>query len=161
MIQDWIDAISDVWMTIDTPGFGQVRAPYLVKKAEFPSAINSKDDFPIALTIPGRAGLQYSVGAPIEGFYSGVTEFHLTPDLNKAHVPSLLPWYGKIWIAAAANMRLGGLVHSFMLAEDDSIIGPIALQYGNEAEHWGLLVNWIVKETNNPTVLPGDSSVIW
>ena len=160
MIESWIDAICDVWSSVDAPGFGRVRAPYLIKKKEFPAAINPKDDFPIALTIPGKVGLQYSAGGPKEGFYSGVTEFHLTPDLSKAHLPSLLPWYGKIWIAAAANMKLGGLVHSFMIDQnEDSIIGPIALKYGDEAEHWGFLVNWTVKETNNSTVMAGDPSV--
>lgn len=160
MIQDWIDAISDVWATIDAPGFRKVKAPYLVRKAEFPSAISPKDDFPIALTIPGDAGLQYSAGGPNEGYYNGVTEFHLTPDLSKAHLPALLPWYGKIWIAAAANMKLGGLVHSFMIVQNErSIVGPLALKYGDEQEHWGFLVNWTVKEASNPTVAAGDPSV--
>jgi len=159
MIEIWIDALCDVWATIDTPGFGKVKAPYLIKRTEFPSAISAKDDFPIALTIPAKADLQASAGGPNEGFYSGVTEFHLTPDLSKAHLPSLLPWYGKIWIAAAANMKLGGLVHNFMLNENDSIVGPVGLKYGDEQEHWGFLVNWTVKEASNPTVVAGDPSM--
>lgn len=161
MIIDWVDAMCDVWAGIDAPGFGRVKAPYLVKRAEFPASISPKDDFPIALTIPASVDLMYSTGGPLEGFYTGVTEFHLTPDLSKAHLPSLLMWYGKIWRAAAANMKLGGLVHSFMLTENNSIVGPLALKYGDEAEHWGFLVNWIVKETNNTTVVPGDPSVVW
>jgi hypothetical protein len=160
MIQNWIDAVCDVWTAIDAPGFGRVKSPYLVKKAEFPASISPKDDFPIALTIPGTLGVQYSAGGPKEGFYTGVTEFHLTPDLSKTHLPALLPWYGKIWIAAAANMKLGGLVHSFMLNQNDrSIVGPIALAYGDEAEHWGFMVYWNVKEVNNSTVIAGDPSV--
>jgi hypothetical protein len=151
MIEHWIDKLCDVWAGIDAPGFEKVKAPYMIKRAEFPAAINPTDDFPIALTIPATVDLEYSSGGPLEGFYTGVTEFHLTPDLSKAHVPSLLPWYGKIWVAAAANMKLGGLVHSFMIGK---ITGPIALQYGSEAEHWGFTVDWIVKDTSNSTVVP-------
>jgi len=160
MIENWIDAVCDVWAGIDTP-LGKVRAPYLVRKAEFPSAISPKDDFPLALTIPGSVDLVYSAGGPIEGFYTGVTEFHLTPDLNKAHLPALLPWYGKIWSAAAKSMKLGGLVHSFMLVDSSSIVGPLALQYGDESQHWGFTVNWIVKDTTNTGIVPGDTSVTW
>ena len=153
MIEHWIDALCGVWAGIDAPGFGEVKSPTLIKRAEFPAAISPKDDFPIALSIPGNVEVEYSMGGPLEGFYTGVTEFHITPDLSKAHLPALLPWYGKIWAAAAANMTLGGLVHSFMISR---ITGPLALKYGDETEHWGFTVDWIVKDTNNTaTVIPG------
>ena len=157
MIETWIDAMCAVWAGITTP-LGTVKAPYLIKRAEFPSSINPSDDFPLALTIPADLEPVYSVGGPNEGFYTGVTEFHITPDLNKGHLPSLIPWFGKIWAAAAANMKLGGTCFDFRVTR---IQGPIELQYGNEASHWGFIVNWEVKDTSNSSVSPGDSSVTW
>lgn len=156
MIETWIDALCDVWSGITAPGFKSVKAPYLVKKAEFPSAITPDDDFPLALTIPAQMDPTYSAGGPKEGMYTGVTEFHITPSLDKAHLPSLIPWYGKIWKAAAASMKLGGLVHNFSIT---SVRGPLALQYGDETPHWGFIVDWTVKDTSNSTIVAGDSSV--
>jgi hypothetical protein len=56
---------------------------------------------------------------------------------------------------------LGGLVHTFILEPTNSITGPVALQYGDETPHWGFLVNWMVKDTSNAAVVPGDPSVTW
>lgn len=156
MIENWIDALCDVWAGIDAPGFGAVKSPYIVKRAEFPAAISPKDDFPIALTIPAGVTVEYSAGGVIEGHYKGVTEFHVTPDLSKAHLPALVGWYERIWKAAAANLKLGGRVDVFIIGE---IVGPVAIQFGDEAEHWGFTVEWAVKDVNNSTIVPGDSSV--
>lgn len=156
MIETWIDKLCEVWGGISATGFRTVKSPYLIKKAKFPSAISPDDDFPIALTIPADMTVEYSTGGPIEGHYTGVTEFHITPDLNKANLPSLLPWFGKIWSAAADNMKLSGTVHSFMITK---ITGPVALKYGDETPHWGFTVDWTVKDASNATITPGDPSV--
>ena len=157
MIETWIDALCDVWAGITTP-LGTVKAPYVIKRAEFPSAISPKDDFPLALSIPASVELMYSAGGPNEAFYTGVTEFHITPDLSKGHMPSLMVWYGKIWAAAAANMKLNGKVFDFRVSR---IQGPVELTYGDESPHWGFIVDWVVKDTNNSTITSGDPSVTW
>lgn len=159
MIENWIDALCDVWATVEAPGFRRMKSPYLIKDQKFPAAISPKDDFPIALTIPAYNDLEYSAGGPKLGFFTGVTQFHLTPDLSMAHIPSMLPYYNRIWVAAAANLKLGGLVEHFIITKPNSITGPIALQWGDEAEHWGFLVNWEVKDKSNPSVVVGDPSV--
>ena len=154
MIQAWIDSLVDVWAGISDQRFGSVRSFHLLKKAEFPEAINPADDFPCAITIPG--GLDpgdYGVGSPKVAVWNGVTEFHLTPDLNKKHLPAILPWYGLIWAAAAANPTLDGNVELFwIISRADGINGPLALRYGAEAPHWGLIVNWMVKEPVNDEI---------
>jgi hypothetical protein len=155
MISDWIDAVQNVWAGIQGDGFDYVRAPLMVKKREYPSAIDAKDLglHPIALSMVGETMFQYSMGGPNLGFYQGVTEFHVAPNLDRSAVPDLLKWSRLIVRAAAANMKLGGLVELFVLQErDDQINGPLALQYGDETEHWGFLVYWEVKEQLNTAI---------
>ena len=152
MITAWIDAVQDMWAGITAPGFDAVNAPYLIKRAEFPASIDPSQLAlnPLALTIPGNVQFEYSAGGQLTGFYQGVTEFHVAPSLDRALIPSLLVWPGLIVTAAAANIKLGGLVHSFMLdGSDDQILVPVALQYGNESEHWGFIVRWTCKEVLN------------
>jgi len=159
MIETWIDALCDVWAMVAVDGFRTMKSPYLIKESKFPAAISPADDFPIAITIPANVDLEYSVGGPKIAHFTGVTQFHLTPDLSMAHIPTLLPYYNRIWVAAAANLKLGGLVEYFIIPKPNSITGPIALKWGDEAEHWGFLVNWEVKDKSNTTVVVGDSSV--
>lgn len=154
MIESWIDTLCDVWRTVEAPGFRTMKSPYLIKEKKFPSAISPKDDFPIALTIPASVDPMYSVGGPREAFYSGVTQFHITPDLDMGNIPAMLPYYGHILRVAAGNLLLGGLVEDLTIT---GIVGPIAMQFGDEAEHWGFMVNWTVKEKITLTV--GDPSV--
>lgn len=152
MIETWIDKLADVWETVDAPGFGKVRSFRIISRSEFPESINPSSDFPLALSIPSSVELEYSVGGPKIARWAGVTEFHLTPDLSKAKLPMILPMFGKIWAAAAANMKLSGSVNLFIIPQRaDSILGPVEIQYGNESPHWGLLVNWQVEEFVNIT----------
>lgn len=147
MIEDWIDTLSQVWGTI-TFDFGSVRSYSLIGKAEFPSAINPSDldQHPIALTIPISLQPSYSLSNK-EAFWYGTTQFHVSSDLSYGRLPELLPWYSKILRAAAANITLGGLVHNFTIVnEQNGIIGPLGIQYGEEAMHWGFVVSWRVKE---------------
>lgn len=152
MITDWIDAMQDVWAGISAPGFDQVVAPYMIKRAEYPATIDPAklERSPIALTLWSDVHFVYSAGGPLIGFYTGITEFHVAPNTDRALIPSLMVWPKLIVTAAAANMQLGGRVSHFVLqARDDQIVGPGVLQYGNEAEHWGFLVHWEVKEILN------------
>jgi hypothetical protein len=156
MITAWIDAMQDVWAGIQGNGFEYVRAPYLVKRPEFPETIDPLElsKRPIALSIPARVKFIYSDGGSNRAYWQGTTEFHVTPSLDLSLMPSLLKWPGLIATAAAAHFKLGGLVNHFIIQDrDDQITGPIALQYGNEAEHWGFIVYWEVHETVNSDVV--------
>lgn len=146
MIEDWIDALCDVWM-MDTGNLATVKSYRLIGDADrFPESVDPARDFPMALSIPSDMTPEYSFGGPLLGFYRGVTELHVAPNVSKAWLPSLMKWYGKILTAAAGNMTLGGRVELFLLDGENSIEGPLALQYGNESPHWGFLVRWRVKE---------------
>ena len=153
MIEDFIDTLVDVWK-IDVPGFRTCRSPYLIKEKKFPAAISPVDDFPIALTIPGSLRPKYSKGDKHMTWY-GITEFHISPDLSKAHLPSLILFPGRILRAAALKVQLGGLVGNFTIMDQpDGIAGPVSLKWGDEAEQWGFIVKWMVEESLNGTQLP-------
>ena len=155
MIEDWIDAMQDVWAGIQDSGFKTVRAPYLVKRREYPETIDpAKLSLePLALSIPAFSQFKYSAGGPNEGFYRGTTEFHVAPSLDMDLIPSLMKWPGLIAQAASASLKLGALVHNFVLEDrQDQITGPISLKYGNEAEHWGFIAYWEVKENLNASI---------
>ena len=146
MIENWIDELAKVW-EISDGHFGTVHSYKLVEKAEFPSSIDPKDldKSPIALTIPGTLEPEYSEGGPKFGLWTGVTEFHVAPDLDYGRLPALLPWYGMILRAATSHMKLNNTVELFLL-DTQGIVGPIGLTYGSEAAHWGFNVHWRVKE---------------
>ena len=153
MIEDWVDTLVEVWR-IDIGDFKQVKSPYIFKEQKFPDAISPADDFPIALTFLSNIRPIYSKGYKSITWY-GQTEFHITPDLKKSHNPALMLWPGRILRAAALEVQLGGLVGNFtILDQSDGIDGPVALKYGDEAEHWGFIVNWMVEESLNGTQLP-------
>jgi hypothetical protein len=146
MIESWIDELAKVW-EISDGHFGTVHSYRLIEKAEFPESIDpvDLDKNPIALTIPATLDPEYSAGGPQIGFYTGVTEFHVSPDLNYGRLPQMLLWYGVITKAAASHAKLNGTVEIFLI-ETPGIVGPVALQYGSEAWHWGFTVHWRVKE---------------
>ena len=155
MITTWIDAVQDVWRGITGNGFTNMTAPYLIKRAEFPSSIDPAKlaNEPIALTIVNNTKFVYSAGGPNEGFYLGLTEFHVAPSVDKSLLPDLFQFPGLIAQAAASHLQLGGLVNHFVLQDrDDQIDGPIPLQYGDEAWHWGFIVYWEVKENVNTAI---------
>lgn len=155
MIEDWIDAVQDVWRGIVVNEFTNMQAPYLIKKSEFPSSIDPAKlaNEPIALTITNTTKFVYSAGGPNEGFYKGVTQFHVAPSLELTLLPTLLKYPRLIVVAAAANLQLGRLVNHFALEDrDDQIDGPKPVQYGGEAEHWGFDVYWEVKENVNTAI---------
>lgn len=146
MIETWIDELAKVWEISDRK-FGTVHSYQLIKKAEFPSAINPQDlgTSPVALSIPSGMTAEYSAGGPQIGYWTGVTEFHVSPDLDYGRLPQLLPWYGVILKAAAGHAKLNNTVELFLI-DAPGIVGPLGLQYGDETPHWGFNVHWKVKE---------------
>jgi len=155
MIESWIDTLCKVW-EFSAPGFDAVRSHRLIEKSDFPSAINpvDLDRNPVALTIPAAVQPMYSKGRKHLTWF-GVTEFHVAPNLDRGRLPSLIPWYGLILRAAAANVQLGGIVENFVIVDrPDGIEGPLALKYGDEAAHWGFTVKWMVEEVPTNSDLP-------
>lgn len=148
MIETWIDEVAKVFEISDSR-FGTVRSYRMIEKAEMPLAINPNElnTSPVALTITGSVRFEYSMGGPCIAYWSGSTEIHVAPSIDHGLLPSLLPWYGTLINAVTSHMKLNNTVELFMLADrDDAIEGPIPLQYGEEAWHWGFVVNWQVKE---------------
>lgn len=137
----WIDAIAKLWQVSDGKG-STLRSYRVYERAEFPEALQP----PCVLTYVSEVRMSYSLGGPCIELWNGVSEFHLTPDIGKHHYPAIMLFYARIRNAAAGSMKLGGLVDVFLLRDDEpSIRGPVVMQYGEEAPHLGLVVNWMVK----------------
>lgn len=140
MIEKWIDVLAKVWEISDFRG-GTVRSFRIFERNEFPEALTL--DFPCALSYPTELRPEYSTGGPCLDFWDGTTEFHLSASVSKDQFPYLIRFFAAIRAAAAANLTLGNRVDDFLIK---NIRGPLGLRYGEESEHFGLLVYWQVKE---------------
>jgi hypothetical protein len=156
MIEDWIDTLGKVFEVEDGRG-GQVYAYRLFERDEFPDDIPL--DRPVALTFLDNVDFEYSQGGPTLAFWHGSTELNLTPDLSRKRLPYVLRFFKRIMAAAAANMKLGGLVEYFILDESATISLEV-LKYGNQAAHLGLVVKWTVKENISGQLTIGDASLL-
>lgn len=146
--EKWIDAITKLWATVNDGKGRKVRSYSVFERDEFPEALS---EFPCAITYIQRLPVvQYSAGGPAVVVYRGVSEFHLTQNVNKKNMPYVIRFYERIINAAASKVTLGGLVSHFVLADTDPLI-PGVLVYGSEEPHFGIVVNWIVKE--NPAIV--------
>lgn len=148
-IENWIDALARVWEISDGKG-GTVKSYQIATKSEFPESLST---FPCALSYPTGLHPEYSAGMGSTDIWRGKTEFHLFPDTKKSNLGKVLSYFERIKAAAASNFSLGGLVSHFIIQQaGDGIQGPLTLQYGDEAEHHGLVVYWEVKERSSITV---------
>lgn len=156
MIEDWIDAVAAVW-EIKLGSFKTVRSFYLMRDADFPESIDVHElaEHPVALTFWPSLEPQYSAGGPKIAFWSGETEIHLCADFKKSRAREMLPWYKFAWAAAAADPTLGGKVELFTIPARSDAVVLTSLQYGEEAVHWGLVVQWLVKEHVDAQIVVG------
>lgn len=149
-VENWIDQIAQIWGTVEDGQGGFVKSYSVFERAEFPEALTV---FPCALTYVSRVPvIQYSAGGPGVIVWRGVSEFHLTASVNKGRLPYVMRFYDRIIRAAASQVTLGGAVSHFILGPDDPL-QPGILVYGNEEPHYGIAVNWTVKE--NPVIVVG------
>ena len=148
-LTDWIDTLCDKW-AFDAGNGKTVLSFRLVNQPILPASIDPSDQFPCAITIP----FTMQTGMDGVNIFKGITEFHVTPNKDMAHVPSMMRWYKLITDAAlAGGISLGGKVEYFIISPDENAIqGPVEMQYGNESPHWGFAVQWIVKERVSVTV---------
>lgn len=141
--EDWIDEIVALAGTV-SDGKKQVRAYSVFKRDEFPESIT---EYPCALTYTSEVRSSYSLGGPNIDLWYGVTEFHLTPNVDKSAYPYIMRFFARIKAAFASKMKLNGKVAYFQLRTDEAgMQGPVVLQYGGEDPHLGIVVRWIVKE---------------
>ena len=149
-VEAWIDAVAKLWEVSDGKG-GTLRSYRVYEKAEFPESISP----PCVISYTTEAFMDYSLGGPCIEVWNGVSEFHLTTGVGKQNFPFIMLFFARIRNAAAGSMKLGGPVDHFLLRTDvPSIQGPVRLQYGEEAEHLGLIVNWTVKENTTGDFTP-------
>lgn len=160
-IENWIDALAAIWEVTAHANKGLVYSYRVYQRDEFPEAIDPQK-FPVALSYPTGVSNEYSAGGPKIDYWTGITEFHLFPDVKKSNLPDILPYFKRIRDAAGTHMRLSGDVDLFLLDAGGgavSIQGPMALQYGTEEPHHGLIVHWKVKDVVSAEFTAGDPSV--
>lgn len=146
---NWIDEITDLWAGVEDGRGGFVRSYSVFKRNEFPEALSV---FPCVITYITRVPVaQYSAGGPNVIVWRGVSEFHLVPNVLKSGMAYVIGFYDRIITAAASTITLSGKVSHFLLGPEEPI-QPGVLQYGDEAPHYGLVVNWQVKELLSLTV---------
>jgi len=152
IVIDWIDALCDLMGTVEDGRGGKVKsyrvnAP-LKRNNEFPESIS---EFPCVLSYTTKVKyLNYNSSSSIV-ICSGVSEFHICSNNLKSNYPVVMPYYDRIVRACASDIQLGGLVSYFTINQDDGLVSGKDMQYGSEAPHLGIIVNWEVKE--NPTIL--------
>lgn len=146
-LETWIDTLADVF-NFTYSGTDKVWTYHLYSLPDFPENVHV---YPCAITYPTSLTPQYGEGLGID-LWRGTTELHLFPSVDKMLMPNIVPFFAKIRTAMAANVTLGGKVAYFLPIESEAITGPVQLQYGSEAPHWGIVVKWQVKELTN--VLP-------
>lgn len=144
MVEDWVDALCRRW-EVDNGIGGTVYAYRMYERAEFPEALTV---FPCALTIP-KAVIYHVTAANSYSVWRGETEFHLSPSAHKSELPLILQYYQRIAVSLFADITLGGRVEYVKLRTEggEGIIGPVALTYGAEDPHWGMVAHWVLKES--------------
>lgn len=145
MIEDWIDEVAKTAGLVEAANGKRVVSYPLFGKTLFPESLSV---FPCALTFIENLTSDYDLSGAGRNIWDGITEFHLTADLNRKRIPEVLLYYRRIRDAFAGNMTLNGKVAYCMLrgGSDSSIAGPVELSFGNEKTHFGLVAYWRVKE---------------
>ena len=141
-VENWIDTLCEIWEISDGKG-GTVRSYKVYEKNEFPESLQA----PCVITYTQGNHMQISAGGG-QSIWQGVTEFHLTGNVDKSNFPDVMLFFARIRVVAAANLKLGGLVDHFRLRPDTTpnVQGPVVLTYGSEEPHHGIVVYWEVKE---------------
>ena len=140
-VKYWFNDIARLWGTITddkgkrVTGYTLERAPESVTKV--PCAISFLD---------GNIDAAVSYGGPSMVVYRGKTEFHLTMGLQRDQLPYVMSFPDKVIEKVASSITLGGKVVHFGL---DGPIQVAQLTWGNESEHYGLIVPWMVQENQS------------
>ena len=142
-VRYWFNDICRLWGTIKDDK-GRVVESYSLEKV--PESVKKT---PCAISfLTGDIDVSESLGGPSMVVYRGKTEFHLTMGLQRNLLPYVMSFPDKIIQAAASSLTLGGKVVSFRMSQPGSI-RLVQLTWGNEEEHYGIEVPWIVQENQS------------
>lgn len=142
-VKYWFNDICRLWGTI-TDDKGKRVESYPLEKV--PESVTKT---PCAISfLFGDINAAVSYGGPSMVVYHGKTEFHLTMGLQRNLLPYVMGFPDKIIQAAASSLTLGGKVVHFGLDNPGSI-QIVQMTWGNEEEHYGLVVPWTVQENQS------------
>jgi hypothetical protein len=142
----WLDALTSIWDGMNAGGGKQVKSFLVVRKNELPPAI-TVDMAPCAVSYTTSLHAQYSLGGPTKFYWEGETDFHLTPGVQVSNYALMLPMFGRIFAAAAANLQLGGKVKQFLIPDEkDAVQLFVFMNAENKPDHQGIVVRWTVEQ---------------
>ncbi len=142
-VKYWFNDICRLWGTIKDDKGKKVES-YLLEKVP-----DSVTKVPCAISyLTGDIDANVSLGGPETVVYHGKTDFHLTLSLVRSGLPYVMSFPDKIIQAAPSSITLDGKVVSFRLSQPGSV-RLVQLTWGNEEEHYGIEVPWIVQENQS------------
>lgn len=142
-VKYWFNDICRLWGTIKDDKGRKVES-YLLEKVP-----DSVTKVPCAISyLMGDIDVNESLGGPSMVTYHGKTDFHLTLSLVRSGLPYVMSFTDKIIQAAASALTLNGKVVSFRLDQPGSI-RLVLLTWGDEIEHYGIEVPWVVQENQS------------
>jgi len=141
-VELWGPAVAALWKSIKD-GQGKTMKSYEFN--ELPDIIQF---VPCALSFlfPKTNDLSYNQSDLNSAAWHGQTEFHLTLDINKKSLGYVEQYYRLIAKAAVVSYTLNGLVEGFQIRPIKSM-QPSILKYGDETEHYGIIVYWDLFES--------------
>jgi len=140
-VKYWFNDIARLWGTI-TDDKGKRVMSYTLER--MPESVTK---VPCALSfLDGDINAAVSYGGPSMVMYHGKTEFHLTLGLQRDQLPYVMSFPDKVIEKIASSITLDGKVVHFGL---DGPIQVAQLTWGNENEHYGLVVPWMVQENQS------------
>jgi len=145
--ETWIDYLCKVFNIADGRG-GEVHSFVVFEKNELPAVV-TPDMIPCAISYVTDMQVEYSAGGPTIFFNYGQTEFHLTTDVKPANISYILLFFGRIFAAAAQNMKLSGKAQHFTILQNT----PGALTFvtykdaTGKDDHQGIVAKWFVKQS--------------
>lgn len=147
-VEAWLDTLCKVWGAVSDGESGTVRSFLVFERNELPNSWITAVEGPCAASYVDSMQPEYSTGGPTLFFWSGLTEFHLTPDVKPANASMVMLYFSRIFAAAAANMKLSNSVEHFFIQNTENAIQMVTFNHPvtNQPDHQGIMVRWAVKQ---------------
>jgi hypothetical protein len=145
-VETWIDTLCKVFNIDDGRG-GQIHSFVIFEKNELPAAI-TPELIPCAVSYVSDVQFEYSTGGPTIFYWNGQTEFHLTSDVKPANIAYIMPFFGRIFAAAAQQAKLSNKVELFQIPNNTPGVMLFATYKNADGhdDHQGIVVKWFVKQ---------------
>lgn len=147
-VETWMDTLCKVWGTVSDGDGGTVRSFLVFERNELPGSFVTAVEGACAASYVDSLQLEYSAGGPTLFFWSGLTEFHLTPDVKPANASAVMLYFARIVAAAMQNVKLSNTVEHFFILNTENALQMVTFNHPvtGQPDHQGILVRWQVKQ---------------